>query len=161
MQVTLRIVGIFFNKKVEIDDTVKTVKDVMDAYRRNGNDKTSKIGGLRYIIEPKDNTIKKISFNFDGKYDFQGDSPANGKGKTLGGQTLPPRVYSLRERSLGKNSQLAWQYYVIDKNGKNKSRTLQAKGFTPFGKNPANYTIEAGDTIIWRLVAINYPKDIH
>jgi hypothetical protein len=161
MQVTLRIVGLFFNKKVQIDATVKTVKDVMDAYRKNGKDKTSKVGGLTYTTETHDDTIKKISFNFDGKYDFEGDSPANGNGKTLGGQHLPKRVYSLSERKLGKNSQLAWQYYVLDKSGNNKSKTKQAEEFTPFGKKTHTYNIENGDTIIWRLVAINCPKREH
>lgn len=161
MQVTLRIVGLFFNKKVEIDATVKTVKDVMDAYRGTTRRKISDPEGLTYTIESHDNTIKKISFNSNGKYDFEGDIPANGNGKTLGGKTLSARVYSLSERKLGPNAQLAWQYYVIDSNGVNKSRTQTPYGFTPFGNNPSNYTIANGDTIIWRLVAINLPKTVH
>jgi hypothetical protein len=129
----------------------------MDAYRGTTRRRISDPEGLTYTIE-QDNTIKRISYNFNGKYDFEGDSPANGNGKTLAGRDIPAGVYSLSERKLGTKSQLGWQYYVLDKNGKNKSRTKQAQGFTPFGENPTNYTIEAGDTIIWRLIAINYPK---
>ena len=154
-EVTLRIVGLFFNKKFKINDTVNTVQGVMDAYRGTTRNTTSVPGGLTYTVEP-DNTIRKISFNFDGRYDFEGDIPANGSGLSLAGRNIPARVYSLSERKLGVNSELAWQYYVIDKHGKNKSKTLQAQGFKPFGEAPANYTIQDGDTIIWRLLAINY-----
>lgn len=162
MQVTLRIVGLFFNKKVIIpDEATNTVKDVMDAYRGTTRGKTSDPEGLTYAPNDSTNpnlTIKKISYNFNGRYDFEGDSPATGDDvRSLAGRDIPPRVYSLSERKLGTKSQLGWQYYVIDRNGNNKSKTLQAQGFTSFGDNSPRktYTIEDGDTIIWRLLAIN------
>ena len=154
--VTLRIVGLFFNKKFQIEDAVDTVKGVMDAYRGITRNKISNPEGLTYTVETN-TTIKKISFNSNGEYDFVGNFPAVGNGKSLGGKNLKARVYSLSERKLGKNSQLAWQYYVLDSSGINKSRTPQAAKFTPFDETSTIYSIADGDTIIWRLVAINLP----
>ena len=56
---------------------------------------------------------------------------------------------------VNENVILAWQYYVEDSNGINKSKTQPSTGFTTFGATMNTYTIADGDIIIWRLVAIN------
>jgi hypothetical protein len=152
--VTLRIVGLFFNKKVQIEDTVTTVKGVMDAYRNAGNANLANLGGMEYHADSR-GTLTKVSFHYEGKYDFNPNDATPPKPKTLGGKQLLAGVRTLEELRVNKNVILGWQYYVISKSKTNKSRTKQAEGFKPFGATPANYTIVDGDTIVWRLVAIN------
>ncbi len=165
MALTLRIVGLFFNKKVEYNPALVTVKDVMDAYINAGNANLAKPGGLAYMIEaniPKtENSLKEISFHYGGKYDIRPLTAAiEGDGTTLGGKDLSSGVRTLSELRVNDDVILAWQYYVLDRNRVNKSATRTPRGFTLFGviPTPPNYTIEDGDTIIWRLVAINLRK---
>jgi hypothetical protein len=158
MQVTLRIVGLFFNKKVILNDvTTNTVKDVMDAYINAGNSNIAKPGGLTYKEDNKspDSTLKEVSFHYEGTYDFNPNDAKPPQSKTLDGKHLPAGERTLKELRVDDNVILGWQYYVIAKSGRNKSRTKQAEGFTPFGKKTSTYKITDGDTIIWRLVAIN------
>lgn len=154
MNVTLRIVGLFFNKKVVLEDVESnTVKDVMDAYINAGNTDLDVPGGLAYSDDSR-NTLKEISFHYEGMYDFNPNDSTSPQNKTLDGKVLSAGVRTLTELRVNENVLLGWQYYVISKGGTNKSRTKQAKGFTPYGETPANYEIVDGDTIIWRLVAI-------
>jgi hypothetical protein len=157
--VTLRFVGLFFNKKVVIDDTVSTVQGVMDTYiQDNGN--LAKPGGLAYFLEADDQTLKEVLFHYEGKFDIDVKTPKiENQGKTLGGKTLKAGVRSLRELRVDDNVVLAWQYYVENEQGTNKSKTKAAEKFKPFGDKEADYEIEDGDTIIWRLVAINLTEE--
>ena len=156
MQVTLRIVGLFFNKKVIIPDvTTNTVEDVMEAYINAGNSNIAIPGGLTYKDDTR-GTLKEISFHYEGTYDFNPNNATPPQNQTLQGKTLPARVRTLKELRVDANVILGWQYYVISKRGTNKSKTKQAQGFMPYGVTPPlTYNIVEGDTIIWRLVAIN------
>jgi hypothetical protein len=162
MQVTLRIVGLFFNKKVTLKDvTTNTVKDVLDAYINAGNNDLTKLGGLAYQEDNKspDSTMKEISFHYEGKYDFNPNDSKPPQDKTLDGKKLDSGIRTLAELRVNENVILGWQYYVIAKSGRNKSRTKQAEGFTPFGKKTSTYKIAEDDTIVWRLVAINLTEE--
>jgi hypothetical protein len=156
MQVTLRIVGLFFNKKVIIPDvTTNTVEDVMEAYINAGNSDIAIPGGLSYLDDLR-GTLNEISFHYEGTYDFNPNNATPPQNQTLQGKTLPAGKRTLRELRVDANVILGWQYYVISKRGTNKSKTKQAQGFTPYGVNPPlTYNIVEGDTIVWRLVAIN------
>ncbi|MEM6320410.1 MAG: hypothetical protein AAF960_22260 [Bacteroidota bacterium] len=156
-RVRLRIVGIYFDKTVLVPlFTISplTVKDVLDTYVQTNFD-LNVTGGLSYITETLPTgqiSLRSFIYNYAG-------------GSSLSGFNRPAGLYSLTETSLDDNRVgLGWQYYVIDGNTNiNKSRTAINGEFTYFGEAP-DYTIENGDTIIWRLVTIarkpNFPPRV-
>ncbi len=161
--VKLRIVGLYFNAPVELDDKGKTlsIKDVMDAY--TSIHQINEIGGLTYTTEPDDidpnkSLLLSVSHNFSGRFDFDGNgsilNPADGL--SLNGTARAAGVYTLASQFLGDGkSILTWQYYVTSKTGRLKSKTKPTRGFENFA-SPMLGTdaIEDGDTILWRLIAI-------
>jgi hypothetical protein len=168
IKVRLRIVGLYFNTTVKINDNINlTVRDVMDEYIRL-NPNISVVGGLEYVRYPKtggsDDFVRTLTYHFGGKYDFNGDGDTNDAvdGKSLGNKTIAKGIYTLSEDledgipgyQAGNKVGLAWQYYVVGANGKVKSATPASRQFSSFGKVSPDYDIEDGDTIIWRLVAI-------
>lgn len=163
MQVTLRIVGLYFRKTVTIQDIpgkVVTIKDVIEAYIQQVGD-SSKPEGLDYSFEPIQNVVPNYK-----------EEAAPPRGESLLGfayhNSVPQPTLSgvLREigiYSLFENYQahpkvgLAWQSYVLDTNKQNRTATKIAEGFRYFNQTE----VFDGETIVWRLVAIcrapNYP----
>ena len=183
INVTLRIVGLYFNETVRINDRRGlTVRDVLDKYISEHSD-LSVAGGLEYIrfpfeINGKD-FVKTFNYNFGGTYNYEGDNTlvvaanpelptlAAPDGISLGKQEREEGIYTLSEdfedefTSVATKEKvgLVWQYYITSNTGVNKSKTPVGRGFLPFGKNPPLpapplYDLEEGDTITWRLVAI-------
>lgn len=156
-KVTLRIVGLFFNEEVNIALSPNlTVRNVVDEYIRL-NPILANAGGLEYELET-DTTVKSFTYNFNGKFNYKGINPVTGRTTSLGGKTRAAGIYTLSESLTREfttaNVFLTWQYYVVSRRGKVKSKTPVNRGFKPWGKVPPDYTIADGDTIIWRLVAI-------
>jgi hypothetical protein len=156
IKVELRIVGLFFSKTVELDDTMPlSVKDVIDAYVKNFP--IDKLNGLSYRFSaetPDEKKFTMLSFthNYDGGYEEKGLSK---DGLTIGGKLRPAGLYELQELSLDPIV-VAWQYYVIDGTSKeNKTKTLPGEEFTGFATKLTDaQAIKDGDTVIWRMVAI-------
>lgn len=169
INVKLRIVGLYFNATVRIDDTTPnlTVRSVLDEYIRL-NPNLALPGGLEYSRFPIGNTdfVTRFTYHYPGEYDYNGNNvlvlqPVGVDGPTLGNQERPAGIYTLAEEfedQLADNKiGLVWQYYVVAPTaagGLVKSRTPANRGFQGFGVPPVGYTIAEGDTIIWRLVAI-------
>ena len=160
-KINLRIVGLYFNEEVNIPlKKGLTVKDVVDEYIKDkGN--SSVVGGLSYTPNPYTTGSSVISFthNFSGSFNYDGlpgislvDGPTLGKRKRKAG------VYTLSEETLKTELAeekifLTWQYYVVSKGGKVKSKTPSSRKFTRWG-NPPDYKFKDGDSVIWRLVAV-------
>lgn len=153
--VNLRIVGIFFSEKVEVDASHPlSVKNVLDAYI--STHPLSLPRGLSYscsMSAPGPLFLDSFSHNYDGSYEENGNSVPDGA--TIGNKVRPAGIYKLAEIDANPIA-VVWQYYVIDATThKNKTKTLPGEGFTPFTTpltGPA--TITQNDTIIWRMVAI-------
>ncbi len=165
INVRLRIVGLYFNETVTINNKRNlTVRDVLDKYIKENPD-LSVPGGLEYIRFPLvrngEDYVKTFNYHFGGDYNYDGDTPnvTVDNGTTIGNNRRDPGIYSLSEDLEDEfstpNIGLVWQYYVVADNGDGvvKSKTPPTRGFTPFGADP-DYDIEDGDVIIWRLVAI-------
>ena len=163
INVNLRIVGLYFNETVIINDkTNLTVQEVVDEYIRL-HPNLNVAGGLEYSLfqSGSDSFVTSFTYNYDGIYNFDASSGAKvipPDGKTLGNITRPAGLYRLSEdledQFSDKSIGLVWQYYVTTKNGKPKSKTPVSRGFQPFGKNFGSYNLANGDIITWRLVAI-------
>jgi hypothetical protein len=169
INVKLRIVGLYFNKMVRINDVPNlTVRDVLDEYIRL-NPNLAVPDGLeysRYPVGPTD-SVKTFTHHFSGSYDFNGNNVITTPpdGPTLGNNSRPAGIYTLSEDLEDQFSDtkvgLVWQYYVVSPTGIVKSRTPSSRGFQLFGITPPSYNLGDGDTIFWRLVAIarapNFP----
>jgi hypothetical protein len=165
INVKLRIVGLYFNATVRVEDNPNlTVRDVMDEYIRM-NPNLAVPGGLEYGRFPIGTTdfVTRLTYHYPGKYDFDGNNvlvpqPVGVDGPTLGKKDRPAGIYTLGEnledQLLDKKAGLVWQYYVVSPGGVVKSKTPASRGFQGFGVTPPSYNFENNDTIIWRLVAI-------
>jgi hypothetical protein len=176
INVKLRIVGLYFNETVEIDDTEDfTVRDVLDKYIAK-HPNISVVGGLEYIRFPfpgnNSDFVKTFTYHYGGIYNFDANNklevapppsiptPAAPDGLTLGKQNRLPGIYTLSEdfedelvSGATKPVGLVWQYYVTDSIGVSKSKTPVDRGFQAFGED-ATYILQNDDIITWRLVAI-------
>jgi hypothetical protein len=164
IKVKLRVVGVYLNAPVELDDKGGTlsVKDVMDAYI--ASHPIGSLGGLSYT--ESGGFLDSVSHNYRGVFDFDGNGSVTNPsdGKTLGDNIRPAGIYTLSEQDLANGlSKLVWQYYVVAPNNTLKSKTKRVNGvsmFTPFGMPlTGNEQIKEGDDIIWRLVAIATSPD--
>lgn len=163
INVTLRIVGLYFNETVTINDkTNLTVQEVVDEYVKL-HPNLNVAGGLEYSLfqSGSDSFIKSFTYNYDGIYNFDasvGPKVIPPDGKTLGNQTRTAGLCKLSEdfedQFADKSLGLVWQYYVANKNGKPKSKTPVSRGFQPFGENLGGYNLAKNDIITWRLVGI-------
>jgi hypothetical protein len=155
-KVTLRIVGLFFNES--FDMTLKkstTVKDVVDEFRRRNP------GRLSYVEESVRPSPKSFTCKLNGIYNFDGlNTPTTDPGTSLGGKPVRTGEFTLAEAKFDTYV-LAWQYYVVSKGGKVKSKTPPSRGFTFWNATPPDYRIVKDDTIIWRLVAIAKATEYH
>ena len=154
IKVKLRVVGVYLNTPVELDDKggTLTVKDVMDAYI--AQHPLTEVGGFDY--EPKAGPLlSSVSHNFGGVYDYNGNGSFTDSidGKSLGNNTRVAGIYALDGTS-GGTVNLIWQYYVVAPSGRVKSKTPSSRSFNSFVDIPTNFQIKDKDTIIWRLVAI-------
>lgn len=169
ISVKLRIVGVYFNNKVEIDpDEITTVKGVMDEYQRLHPD-VKVPGGVRFEEAPYDllphrgvESLFKVIYNYPGKYNFFDDSLKT-NGETLGGRIRKAGVLRLEEQKLpmtfeGVTVAAVWQYYVVGADGVNRSATKPLTGFQGYNALKNQYhPFKDGDTIIWRLVVLTLP----
>jgi hypothetical protein len=166
INVRLRIVGLYFNETVTIEDKEElTVRDVLDKYISDHPD-LSVPGGLEYVRYPifsdRQDYVKAFNYHFNGSYNFDADGVSDGRkdGRSLGKSERKAGVYSLSEdledEFTTSNVGLAWQYYVVSKGGSVKSKTPASREFQPFGNREAalRYRLADEDTIIWRLVVI-------
>ena len=123
INVTLRIVGLYFNETVSVDDaTNPTVRDVLDAYI-DRNRSLAVAGGLEYSRFPIDGNdfATTFTYHFPGLYNFDPDGVLTPPidGTSLGKQTRPAGIYTLSENLEDqlddKRVGLVWQYYVTDR----------------------------------------------
>jgi hypothetical protein len=173
INVNLRIVGLYFNEMVIVDDNDVTkpitVRDVLDAYIK-ANPTLAKPGGLEYNRFPIGGRdfVTAFTYHFPGTFNFDGNDTViiPPDGPSLGDQTRPAGIYTMAEaledRFTDKSVGLVWQYYVVASDGTLKSKTPESRGFNGFderlpiplaGTNPPPF-LANNDTIIWRLVAI-------
>ena len=168
IKITLRIVGLYFNKPVHIENKKGlNVKDVMDKYR--AEHPLSQPNGLDYLLTPAYTTeelvLTTIKHNFSGDFDFDasGTTTRPPDGPSLDNVQRKSGIYTLGEdledHFPDKRVGLAWQYYVVSPTGKVKSKTPVSRKFKRFDATPPDYTLENDDTIIWRLVAIAREPD--
>ncbi len=162
INVKLRIVGLYFNETVQVDETKDpTVRDVLDAYIQK-HPNIAVPGGLEYSrfpIEDRD-FATTFTYHYPGVFNFDGDGALvlPDDGLSLGKKTRLAGIYtlseSLEDRLTDRSVGLVWQFYVVSAAGDVKSKTPKTRGFTAFGERPAGFTLAEGDTIIWRLVGI-------
>ena len=179
IKVKLRIVGLYFNHTVQIEDVPSlTVRDVLDEYIRL-NPNLAVPGGLEYqrfpVFGNPNDFVTTFVYHFNGNYDFDGNNtiimqPIGPDGNSLGDNKRPAGIYKLAESFeddglIAKGVGLVWQYYVVSATGLVKSATPVTRKFQGFGEKkleliPAppivrpQYDFTNGDKIIWRLVAI-------
>ena len=157
-QINLRIVGLYFNEEVNIPlKKGLTVKDVVDKYIERNND-ISIAGGLDYTPPnpyTPGSSVESFTYNFNGSFNYDGlPGISLVDGPTLGKNNRRAGTYTLSETLLAtEEAFLTWQYYVVSKGGKVKSKTSSLRKFTPWGDAP-DYKFKDGDSIIWRLVAV-------
>lgn len=173
INVKLRIVGLYFNENVVVDDApTTTVRTVLDEYIRL-NPNIAVVGGLQYISSTN-GFVNTLTYHFGGTFNFDGNnvlqSPPAGPptasfpdGISLGRIPRLEGIYTLSEymEDLFPDNKvgLVWQYYVVSKKGKVKSKTPVSRGFSGFGEplpvvRGVQQVFAEGDTVIWRLVAI-------
>ncbi|MGK7895075.1 MAG: hypothetical protein AB4372_16000 [Xenococcus sp. (in: cyanobacteria)] len=150
IKVRLQVVGLYLNEEVTVtvpDGQNIRVIDVMNNYR-DANPDPTKPGYFHFTDLPaRDNPLRR-SPNF---MQHRPTKVVLAK-PTKGGRTLQDGVYELKEEELDQTV-LAFQYYVIGTDGKNKSA---GNGFTYYDDPNPPYVIENDDTIIWRLVGIAF-----
>lgn len=173
-KVKLRIVGLYFNSSVTIDDAKiqagVSVKNVLDTYV--ALKPVTEAGGLAYAVkqdfgDPLSRPYESVlsfTHNFVGRYDFDGNGSTADTvdGPTLSGSDREEGIYKLQEGTIAgvTSGVLGWQYYVESFAGVLKSKTVRGasidKGFNYFAEVPEapEKRIADGDTITWRLVAI-------
>jgi hypothetical protein len=156
--ITLRIVGLYFSKDVEVDLTTRpTIKAILDDYITKFP--ISVPGGLEYDVNPAANapggftpgSLKRMSHNFDGSYLPSKDNP---NGLSLLGIKRQAGIYSLEEIEVvagGVEYYLSWQYYVTDtQTGVLLSKTKPGAGFATFD----TFVVCKPCTITFRLLVI-------
>jgi hypothetical protein len=173
VNVNLRIVGLYFNEIVRVDDApTTTVRTVMDEYIRL-HPEIAVPGGLEYGRFPINGRdfVTTLTYHFGGDFNFDANKVVQipPDGPSLGDQSRPAGIYTLSESLEDQFSDtkvgLVWQYYVVSAAGEVKSKTPVSRGFSGFGEPLPNLidplggpdipqTFADGDSIIWRLVAI-------
>ena len=157
ISVKLRIVGLYFNETVRINDKPNlTIRDVLDEYIGKHPD-ISVVGGLEYIRFPfsgnNNDFVKTFNYHFGGIYNYDANNrldvaappilptTAAPDGISLGKRNRLAGIYTLSEdfedefiSSATRPVGLVWQYYVTDINQKSKSKTPVDRGFQAFGE---------------------------
>jgi hypothetical protein len=155
----LRVVGVYFNRRFTFDDGGKDVTIETLHNEAMSQCPISKPGGIFFTgsFEQPDgstpatgNPIRTISHNYSGKYDFNGNGSLGDPvdGPTLSGINRSQGIYELSEQII-ENGLLAWQYYV-NRGGTIVSKTPKERGFNPHQK----FILKDKDLVTWRLVSI-------
>jgi hypothetical protein len=154
----LRVVGVYFNRRFKFDDGGKDVT-IETLHNEAMKIPVNKRGGILFtgsFSQPDGSTpgtgnpIRTISHNYSGKYDFNGNGSLEDSvdGPTLGGINRIEGIYELSEQII-ENGLLAWQYYV-NRGGTIVSRTPKERGFNPY----QGFVLKDEDRVTWRLVSI-------
>ncbi|MEO1152186.1 MAG: hypothetical protein AAFW83_14530 [Pseudomonadota bacterium] len=162
--ITVDVTGFYFRKTIPLG-TAKTVKDVMDnIVAATANE----FPCLQYESSTRPGKMKflrSITARFDE------DNPPRSR---QSGVMKAERVFTYNDEACetmdvpgGASFALAWQYYVRDVHGrlKNSIGNCEARRIIPFADSDSasgGVTLEEGDVITWRLVAIfgsNVPAD--
>ncbi|MEL6968116.1 MAG: hypothetical protein AAGM04_12115 [Pseudomonadota bacterium] len=141
MEVTLRVVGIFFDTKVTVPEGA-TVKDVVDEAQENpGKGRT-----FRALTEGTGDKESPTTFYVNQPTDFESRS----------GNPYDAGEYQLKENTTPVGGQYTiWQYYITKEDG---TPDNPGKGENvPY--NDPRAVVPAGGTVIWRLVTIRSGPD--
>lgn len=132
IEVTLRVVGIQFQKKVIVNVANPKIKDVLEAARGGDED-------FNYVTAP-DGTLYQASARV----------VKDGTESRSSGIRYQAGLYVLTDGVADETSVTTWQWYQIDKNGVQVNQPN--KKVEPFLLQSPD--IQNGDTIIWRLVTV-------
>lgn len=146
MQLTLQVVGLFYNVKLTIPDTGQTVQDVMNAAVANPGGDTGSVNGgaafnygTHFDTPISTATMSSMSVQYDAQF----------QSRVLGNY-YPKGIYSLAESfdpNQPKNQYTVWQYYLFDQNG----------AFIPSKEISESFVTRPVDgvgRVTWRLVSI-------
>jgi len=132
MKVKLRVVGIQFSKDVTVEKKKPTIEDVMIAAGGGAED-------FKFIKAP-DGTLQTASAHI-----------AAGTSKSSGNK-IAAGLYSLTDGAMSGTSISTWQWYLV-RDGKQVN--LPNGSIEKFSHPlPAEYALQDGDQIIWRLVVV-------
>jgi hypothetical protein len=161
--IRLRVAGIYYDESFKLSDLTQafsipdrvppasglpTIFELLEAaYRNPGKAKES----FTYVFERRESHLSITSLGVRHKKNIVG---------TLGGNTRPAGIYQLSEIAI-PSGVVAWQYYVY-RNGKSESqlRPEDGTGYSPVKGDGGTFTgfdqftLEDGDEVIWRQVAI-------
>lgn len=143
--ITLRVVGIFYNTTVDLGEMGGTVKEVLDA----ATNAVTTGDTFSYVATPRtDGFSSPESFKA-----FYQSGFTRGTGPSI--RTYDAGTYELKESFSAENpdpaaeSYSVWQYYILD--DEKKLLTID-QVFVPFDAPEAR--VPAGGMVIWRLVTI-------
>ncbi|MDP4021039.1 hypothetical protein Q8W71_00245 [Methylobacterium sp. NEAU 140] len=150
MPIKLDITGFYYS--IDVDSSgVTTVLDVLN--RANGI--RSPNGGVLSFRLDK-GFVSSLTVEYDGQ-----SSPKSRQNNSPFGPNRPVGIYSYTDDVFSQSNRisnsgnipglLAWQYYIFDSAGKQKSgdRTI-----VPVSKASTTFQIQDGDRIVWRLIGI-------
>lgn len=142
MPISLRIVGIFYNRSDIPDRGTQTVKDVLDYVVQNPGSANLPSNNFRYItsISNPSNTMKPSVTAFFSNYTKDFPSPTSGL-------TYSQGEYFLSESLVENPSYAVWQFYVADKN---RVQILPNPRISSF----VDVKVPDGGSVVWRLVKI-------
>lgn len=147
MKIKVRIVGVYFNKEVTIEDPNASVWDVTKAA-------ASQSGGKLRIYEKIDERTKRIILD---KVEHETDPTVE---QSPSGVNRRSGTYSLSADSTIRCRALVWQYYINRKSGiftgQEKKVELRVKISADNIAVPSTSArnLEDGDEVLWRLLAI-------
>ncbi len=132
MKITLRVVGIQFQKTVEFEGVNPTIEDVMRAAGGGPEQFT-------YIKAP-DGTLQAVSAHIP-----EGHSRSSGRKFAAG-------LYSLTDGAISDNMVSTWQWYLVRDGRQVNVPNAEIERFSD--PLPPEYALADGDLIVWRLVIV-------
>lgn len=144
MSISLRIVGIFYNRSDIPDRGKQTVKDVLDYAVKNSRPPNLPSDNFKYIVSstaaPASANAKPSVGAFFANYTDSFASPTSGL-------KYPRGEYFLSESLVENPSYVVWQFYVFSANG------------VPIIPNPrissfVDVQVPDGGRVVWRLVKV-------
>ncbi|RVU18667.1 hypothetical protein [Methylobacterium oryzihabitans] len=142
MTISLRVVGIFYDRSDIPDSGTQTVKDVLDYAVKNPGSKDLPSDNFKYITSITDpGALMKPSVSaFFSNYASNFTSPTS-RLTYLRGE------YFLSESLVENPSYEVWQFYVFDANGVPMIPTPRISSFV-------DVQVPDGGRVVWRLVKI-------